>query len=319
LALAAIVSVQKAGGIAMFLDFENSLHHGYARSVGVDFDTEKLLYYSPETLEEGWKMLYIAIKQGVDIVVLDSLAAMVPAKELEKGIGDPAAIGAQARFLSNYLPKMVQWQKTSPTFVMFLNQPRATISTSSHGNSGDTNTAGGKAVKFYASGRLMLTRIRSDYLEKINPLTLKKGKVPYGNVTVVKVVKNKMSATQGYSAMVFIRYGSGVDEYLGIIETAIPRGFVKQKGSSYTLNGETYIGKDRLRAHLIENHKEFESLKEKISLALLEEAPKGIEIAEDDEIKSGNLEDDDEAFESGEDTTEGIEDIESSVEDSIGA
>jgi len=313
LALAAIVSVQRAGGIAMFLDYENALHHGYAKAIGVDFRPDRLLYYAPSTLEEGLKMMYIAIRQKIDIIVVDSVAAMVPQKELEKKLDDAAAIGALARAMSTVLPKMTQWLKESPSFVMFLNQTRSLISAQSH--AGDDNTAGGKAVKFYASGRLKLTRIKSEIVEKADPITLKKKKIPYGNLVQVKVVKNKMAGTQGHNGTIFIRYGAGVDEYLSLIEGAIPRKIIVQTSGTYTYQGETFKGRDRLRKYLMENPSAFEALKEKVTLALTNEAPKVIEEVDDEDIISdmnSELADDD-----VHESDEQVEDIESSVESSL--
>lgn len=282
LSLGAIVSVQRSGGLAMFLDFENTLHHGYARAIGVDFDPSKLLLYAPNNLEEGLKMMYIAIKQGVDLIVVDSVAAMVTKDEMEKKLDDPARIGALARAMSQNLPKMVQWLKEAPTSVMFLNQTRSLISKSSHGGD-DDNTAGGKAVKFYASLRLKATRIRSDYIEKADSFTLKKKRIPFGNVVLIKVVKNKIDGRQGQTAEVFIRYGFGVDPYLSLIEGAIPRKIIQKSGSSYVFEGETFKGKEKVRSYLISNPKAYELIKTKVLAAMASEAPQPIDPEDLDE------------------------------------
>lgn len=314
LALAAIVSVQKAGGIAMFLDYENALHHGYAKAIGVDFNPEKLLYFTPSTLEEGMKMIYIAIKTGIDLIVIDSVAAMVPQKELEKKLDDAAAIGVLARAMSQVLPKMVQWLKNSSSLVLFLNQTRSTISTGGGGGTPEDNTAGGKAVKFYASLRIKLTRFKSEIVERPDPVTKKVKKVPYGNLVIVKIVKNKMDGTQGHTGTIFIRYGAGVDEYLSLIEGAIPRKLVIQAASSYTFNGELFKGRDRLRKYLIENPKAFEALKQKVTEALISEAPKVVEDVEDEDVITDSTADtDDDDTHSSDD----VEDIETSVEETL--
>jgi len=312
LALASIVQAQKAGGLVMFLDYEHSIDHIYARSIGVDM--EDVVLYSPNTLEEGLKMIYIAIKQKFDLIVVDSVAAMVPKKELEKQLDAAAAIGALARVMSNILPKLTQWLKDAPTLLMLLNQVRSTISTGGGGAPPPDGTAGGKAVKFYAALRLQLTRIRSDVIERPDPVTLKKKKIQYGNLVLVKVVKNKIAGTQGHSGTIFIRYGFGVDEYFSLIEGAIPRKIITQKGSSYSYMGETFRGKDSVRAFLKNNPKALEDVRSKITKSLLEEAPKTVEDAQDDEILSdmtADLEDGDLI----ENDTEGLEDLESVLED----
>jgi recombination protein RecA len=286
LALGGVVQAQKLGQAAMYLDFENAVHHGYARSIGVDFDESLLQIFAPTTFEEGLKMLYVAIRQGFGIVVIDSVAAMVPQGELNKELDAAAAVGALARGMSTNLPKMTQWLKTSKTAVIFINQVRSLIQKTNYGP-GDDNTAGGKAVKFYASLRLKLTRIKSEFVERLDPLTLKKKRIPYGNVTQVKAVKNRMDAKQGHTGEIFIRYGYGVDEYLSLIEGAIPRKIIVKKGSAYEFAGESFKGRDRLRTYLINNPLAFEDVKKKVTASLLSEAPHVIEgEVEDEDIMS---------------------------------
>lgn len=284
LALGAMVATRKQGGTSMFLDFENAIHFGYAKAIGVTFNDEDTLYYAPDTLEDGFKMLYVAIKTGFDLVVVDSVAAMVPKKELEKKLGDPAAIGALARAMAENLGKLVQWQKKAPnTVLMLLNQIRSLVST---GGDNETTT-GGKAVKFYCTHRLKLTRIRSDFVEKKDPVTLKKKRVPYGNVVQVKSVKNKLDGKQGYNAEIFIRYGYGIDEYMSLIESAIPRKIIGKEGASYSLAGEKFKGKERLRKYLLDNPKATTELRDKITKALLSEKPEA--LTGDDEIEEDDI------------------------------
>lgn len=308
LALAAAVQAQKNREGVLYFDYENAIHHGYARAVGVDFAEDKLTLFAPTTFEEGMKMLYIAIRQGVGLVVIDSVAAMVPKAELEKKLDDAAAIGILARSMSSVLPKMTQWLKGSPTTVIFINQVRANISKSSHGPT-DDNTAGGKAVKFYASLRLKLTRIKSDIVEKVDPITLQKRKFPYGNVVQVKAVKNKMDGKQGHTGEIFIRYGSGVDEYLSLVEAAVPRKIVTKRGSAYDFAGESFKGREKLRSYLINNPKAFEQLRDDVVKTLLSEAPTAVaEVDEEDIVSDMRRElDDDTLFdETGDEPTEEI-------------
>lgn len=281
-ALTAVVAAQRAGGKAMFLDFENALDHAYARAMGVDFDVNKLLYYTPTTLEEGFKMLYIGIKTGYDLIIIDSVAAMVPKDELEKKIDDPAKVGILAAKMSQILPKIVQWQKSSATAVVLLNQMRAVISRGGPGAETE-NTAGGKAVKFYASLRLKVTRIKSEYLDKKDPITLKKKRQPYGNLVQVKVVKDKMDSRQGQVGEVFIRYGIGLDEYLSIIEAAVPRKIVTKNGPTFMYGGQSFRGREQLRKYLRENPKAFSDLREKVQEALLRDTPQVVEEEDIDE------------------------------------
>lgn len=284
LALAAAVQAQKAHQGVLYLDYENAIHHGYAKSIGLNFSEDYLQMYAPNTFEEGLKMLYIAIRQGMGLIVVDSVAAMVPKDELEKKLDEGAAIGILARAMSTNLPKITQWLKGSPTTLMFINQVRSTISKGGPGaGAGDDNTAGGKAVKFYASLRLKLTRIRSEFIEKVDPITFQKRRFPYGNVVQVKAVKNKMDGKQGHTGEIFIRYGFGVDEYLSLVEAAVPRKFVSKKGATYEFDGSTFKGREKLRSYLVNNPKPFEQLREKVMRALVSEAPVAISSDEVDD------------------------------------
>lgn len=303
LALAAAVQAQRARQGVLYLDFENAIHHGYARSIGVNFDESYLNLYSPTTLEEGMKMMYLSICNGVGLVVVDSVAAMLPKAELDKNLNDPAAIGFLARAMSSVLPKMTQWLKEKPAVVIFINQVRANISKSSYGP-GDDNTAGGKAVKFYASLRLKLTRIKSEFIEKVDPITLQKKKIPFGNVVQVKAVKNRMDGKQGHTCEIFIRYGSGVDEYLSLVEAAVPRKLVVKRGSAYDFEGESFKGRDKLRSFLVNNPKAFEKLRDSVMQSLLSESPTAIAEVNDEDIVSDMRQelDDDTIFEESSDS-----------------
>lgn len=284
-AIQAMVAVQQAGGVAMFLDFENALHHGYAKSIGLSFDKSKLLYYAPTTLEEGLKMIYIGIKTGVKIIVVDSVSAMVPKSELEKKLDDPAKIGALASAMSTNLPKVVQWLKDADCALVLINQIRAIIS---QGHGDKDNTSGGKAVKFYASIRLKLTRIKSEVVEKVDPVTLRKKKIPYGNVVQVKVIKNKMDSKQGQTGEIFIRYGSGIDEYMTVIEGAVPRKIVTKDTSGYTYGTIKIKGREQFRKYLMANPKVYLEIQSKVQAALLAASPEALldEEIDDEDIIS---------------------------------
>jgi recombination protein RecA len=317
-ALASIVRIQKMGGCAMFLDFEHALHFGYAKTIGVDFDPEKLLFYQPDTLEEGLKMIYIAMRTGVDLVVVDSVAAMVPKSEMDKNLSDVAKIGAVAKAMAENLPKLVIWL-TKPiekmpefegTSVVFLNQTRANIS--SGGGKGDNeNTSGGKALKFFAYLRLRLQRIRSDYIERKDPHTGKKRRYPYSNVTVVKVVKNKVSGTQGHSGEIYIRYGYGLDDYMSLMEAAVTRRIIRRNGASYEYNEQKFQGKEAMRRALLENPDWTDAIQNAVRDAILvDAAPMEIEENEEDKILSDlrtDLGDDDVVDTEGEEVYEEAE------------
>jgi recombination protein RecA len=293
LALAAIKAVQKVGGKAVYLDYENALHHGYSRACGVNL--EHLHMYFPSTAEEGLRLIHLYSKMGADLVVVDSVAAMVPEAALKKEISQPETIGLLSRLLSAKLPRLLQSLNGSPTTVLFINQPRSTISKGpSHGVAED-NTTGGKAFKHYMSIRLKLSKKCAEYIEKPDVFTGLKKRTPYGNVVIVKVVKNKMDGKQGHTGEIFIRYGFGVDEYLGLIESAVPRKIITRGKGSYSLGGDSFKSRDKLRRFLIENPKVFEDVRGKVVQSLLDSAPQAVEDADDEDIvvdMRGDLEDD---------------------------
>jgi len=289
LALHAIAEVQARGGVAMFLDFENALHHGYAKALGVSFEEDKLMLYQPDFMEQGLDMAKIGIAAGVDIIVVDSVAAMVTKDEMAKNFADVAKIGTRAAKLSDALPKLVKFLKrpnernTQGTAFIFINQTRAQIGGMSKGD----GTAGGKALKFYAYLRLQANKIQSEYLEKVNPLTKAKEKVPFGNKTQVKVVKSKVDAKQGAKANIFIRYGQGVDDFYTTIESGAAHGIIKKAGAYFEYGGTRVQGREKFRAFLKNNPEKFESLQEELLKTLrtqsLPDAPDG-DDSEDDDI-----------------------------------
>ncbi len=308
-ALTAIAEIQKHGGTAMFLDFEHALHHGYARQIGVKFD-DSLLLYAPDHMEDGFKMILVGIMTGVDIIVVDSVASMVPKDELEKKLDDTAKVGAVAKKMSETLPKIVMWLAKHPmkgtgenkvsipdaqgTALILLNQERATINTGGGGyGAPEANTAGGKALKYFAYVRLRLTRILSEKVERRDPVTGKAKKYPFGNLTSIKVVKAKADAKQGHEATIFIRYGFGIDDLYSIIMAAEANGLVKREGAYYTYEGERIQGRDKFRQMLLNNPKAAEALRVKVIEAISASIPTAIpdeELSEEDSM-AAELED----------------------------
>lgn len=336
LLLSAMVQAQKAGGTALFIDFEHSLDHAYAKKVGLSYEEDKLMVFQPNNMEEGLTMIYVGIASGIDIIGVDSVAGMVPKSEIEKAMDDPAKVGALAAKMANVLPKLVLWLAKHPmvgdgevkksnkdhpgTALVFLNQTRALIQTGGYGGHGDQeNTTGGKALKFFAYVRLRTSRIKSEIVEKVDPFTGKKRRFPYGNLTEVKVVKSKVDAKQNHSCQMFIRYGFGIDDYFSIIESSVVQKLVKKEGAYYILDNERFQGKDKFRTFLVNNPKAFESLRTKLITAVMAGAIVAVsedELSEEDRILesiSGDDEDlDDEALSAS------LEAAEEVVEESAG-
>lgn len=284
-ALQAIAEVQKQGGFAMFLDFEHALDDGYAKKIGVSFAEDKFLRYQPETIEEGWKMVFVGIKAGADLIVIDSVAAMVPAAELHnKKPGDAPKIGAVAASMAATLPKIGTWlHAPSPnpkgTALIMLNQVRAVIG----GQGSSENTSGGHALKFFSYVRIKFTRIKSEVLKKKDRVTGREVSMPYGNHTRVKLVKCKVDGKQGFTTDIFIRFNYGIDDYFSMIESAVYHKIVRKDGASYGFEGQKFVGRDKFRAYLLSNPALFEQLRTKVLHAVRSDVDVTDEDLEDDD------------------------------------
>lgn len=288
-ALAAVVDCQKKGGVVAFLDFEHALSDSYAKAIGVDYDPEKFLLFKPDTLEEGINMMYLLIRSGVSLIVVDSVASMMPKDEYEKQADEVERIGSLAAPLTRNLKKMVIWLAKYPDpvkekdkegcAVIFINQTRSKIGGGGHGD--EEQTPGGKALKFFSSIRIKLTRIRSESIKKKNKFSGKDETVPYGNVTIVKMVKNKVDSKQGAQGQIFIRYGSGIDDIYSIIETAWVNKLAKKDGAWIQYGTERFQGREKFRAYLMENPKVVEELKSKIAEAIAKSSVEMLTADED--------------------------------------
>jgi recombination protein RecA len=287
-ALAAIVETQRAGGVAAFFDFEHALHDGYAKSIGVDFDPDKLLYYKPDHLEEGINMMYLCIRAGVDLVVVDSVASMIPKDELEKQATDVERVGSLAAPLTRNLKKLVIWlskypdPKTEPEkkgcAIIFINQTRSKIGGGGHGD--EDQTPGGKALKFFSSIRIKLTRIKSEIIKKKDRVSGKEKNIPYGNVTIAKMVKNKLDSKQGQDGLIFIRFGHGVDDLYSLIETAGANKIVKKDGSWLQFGEHRFQGREKFRQFLLSNTTVADEFKKLVAAAIVSSA---VEVVDDEE------------------------------------
>ena len=261
-ALHAIASAQKAGGIAAFIDAEHALDPEYAARLGVDIDS--LLVSQPDTGEQALEISDMLVRSSaIDILVIDLVAALVPRAEIEREMGD-SHVGLQARLMSQALRKMTGALKNTGTTAIFINQLREKIGVMF--GSPETTT-GGRALKFYSSIRLDVRRIE----------TLKDGTDPVGNRTRVKVVKNKV-APPFKQAEFDILYGTGISREGGLIDMGVEHGLVRKAGAWYTYEGDQLgQGKENARAFLLDNPDltdELEKrLKEKLGIGARLDAP----------------------------------------------
>jgi recombination protein RecA len=238
IALHAVANAQKAGGIAAFIDAEHSLDPEYAKRLGVD--TDALLVSQPDTGEQALEIADMLIRSGaIDIIVIDSVAALVPRAEIEGEMGD-SHVGLQARLMSQALRKITGALNNTGTTAVFINQLREKVGVLF--GSPETTT-GGRALKFYASVRLDVRRIES----------LKDGTEAVGSRTRVKVVKNKVSPPFR-QAEFDILFGQGISREGGLIDLGVEHGIVRKSGAWYTYEGDQLgQGKENARAFLRDN------------------------------------------------------------------
>ncbi|MDY6811018.1 recombinase RecA [Gordonia sp. LSe1-13] len=248
-ALHAVANAQAQGGIAAFIDAEHALDPDYAAKLGVD--TDALLVSQPDTGEQALEIADMLIRSGaLDILVIDSVAALVPRAEIEGEMGD-SHVGLQARLMSQALRKMTSALSNSKTTAIFINQLREKIGVMF--GSPETTT-GGKALKFYSSVRLDVRRIE----------TLKDGTDAVGNRTRVKIVKNKV-APPFKQAEFDILYGHGISKEGSLIDMGVAEGFIRKSGSWFTYEGDQLgQGKENARKFLIENDDIRDEIEKKI-------------------------------------------------------
>jgi recombination protein RecA len=261
-ALHAVANAQRAGGLAAFIDAEHALDPEYAKALGVD--TENLYIAQPDNGEQALEIADTLIRSGaLDVIVIDSVAALVPRAEIEGEMGD-SHVGLQARLMSQALRKITGALSQSKTTAIFINQLREKVGVMF--GSPETTT-GGRALKFYASVRLDVRRIE----------TLKDGQDAVANRTRVKVVKNKV-APPFRQAEFDIVYGQGISREGGLIDLGVEHGFVRKSGAWYTYeSGQLGQGKENARAYLKENPdiaNEIEKrIKEKLGVGARLDAP----------------------------------------------
>ncbi len=248
-ALHAVANAQKAGGIAAFIDAEHALDPEYAKRLGVD--TDALLVSQPDTGEQALEIADMLVRSGaLDLVVIDSVAALVPRAEIEGEMGD-SHVGLQARLMSQALRKLAGALNQTKTTAIFINQLREKIGVMF--GSPETTT-GGRALKFYASVRLDVRRIE----------TLKDGTDPVGSRTRIKVVKNKM-APPFKQAEMDILYGIGISREGGLIDLGVEQGIVRKSGAWYTYEGDQLgQGKENARNFLRSNPDLSDEIEKKI-------------------------------------------------------
>jgi len=265
LALQVIAEAQKLGGLAAFVDAEHALDAAYAKKLGVDIDN--LLVSQPDNGEQALEIVEVLIRSnGVDVVVVDSVAALVPKAEIEGEMGD-AQMGLQARLMSQALRKLTGAVSKSKTCLIFINQLREKIGVM-FGN--PETTTGGRALKFYASVRMDIRRIAS----------IKDGDAVVGGRTRVKVVKNKV-APPFREAEFDVMYGEGISRTGDLLDLAVDKRIVEKSGAWFAYNGERLgQGRENVKQFLKDNPEVFKSIDEKVrkELGLTREAIEAVSV-----------------------------------------
>uniref|UniRef100_A0A1D1ZBJ5 DNA repair protein recA 3, mitochondrial n=1 Tax=Anthurium amnicola TaxID=1678845 RepID=A0A1D1ZBJ5_9ARAE len=259
LALHVIAEAQKNGGYCAFVDAEHALDPALAEAIGVK--TDNLLLSQPDCGEQALSLVDTLIRSGsVEVVVVDSVAALVPKTELDGEMGD-AHVALQARLMSQALRKLSHSLSLSQTILLFVNQVRSKVSTFGGGFGGPTEvTSGGNALKFYASVRLNIRRIG----------LVKKGEETVGSQVLVKIIKNK-HAPPFKTAQFELEFGKGICRDSEIIELGCKHKFIaKAGGAYYSMNGQSFRGKDAIKRYFAENEGAREELMVKLREKLMQ-------------------------------------------------
>lgn len=278
-ALHMVAEVQKRGGIAGFIDAEHALDPAYAKNIGVDI--ENLYISQPDNGEQALEITETMVRSGaVDIIIVDSVAALVPKAEIDGDMGD-SHVGLQARLMSQALRKLTAAISKSNCIVIFINQLREKVGVM-FGN--PETTTGGRALKFYSSIRLDVRRIEA----------LKQGGEMVGNRTRIKVVKNKV-APPFREAEFDIMFGKGISKEGDVLDLAASVGIVQKSGAWFAYNGDKIgQGRENAKAYLREHPEIMDEIEHKVRVAyglIKEEAPEG---TEDPELAVPKTEGDDE-------------------------
>lgn len=257
-ALHAIAEAQKKGGKAAFIDAEHAIDPEYAKNLGVNVD--ELILSQPDYGEQAMSIVEILVKsEAVSLIVVDSVAALVPQAELEGEMLD-SQMGLQARMMSKALRKITGYLNKSECTIIFINQLREKMATIGYGN--PETTPGGRALKFYSTIRLDVRRIES--LKNSNSEV-------YANKVNVKVVKNKVAAPFKV-ATIDILFGEGISKEAEVLDIAVETNIIKKSGSYYDYNGERIAqGKENARKYLKEHPVVFEEILNKINAGEAEE------------------------------------------------
>jgi recombination protein RecA len=242
LALSICREAQKKGGNVAFVDFEAALDVDYAeKAVGVDVSPERFAWLRPENLEEGCNIVdHLLDKHSetkIDVIVMDSVKAMIPKIVMDGMMGDEAPMALQARRIGQWLGKIIKRIKDTGTSLVLLNQMTKNIKTNPFSPGGEFETPGGLAVRFYASQRIELKLVTKQTKKGINPITNEEEEIPDSNKVRASIIKNKIG-TPYRKAEFYIKYGGGIDNRRSVVEMAVSHGIIQKGGAWFSYKPE---------------------------------------------------------------------------------
>lgn len=297
-ALTVCREVQKKGGNVCFVDFEAALDKGYAeRAIGLDTDPERFAWLRPENMEEGCNIVDLLLENHedskVDVIVMDSVKAMIPKVVMDGMMGDEPPMALQARRIGQWLGKVIKKIKDTGTILILLNQMSKNIKTNPFSAGGEYETPGGLAIRFYASQRIQLKLVTKETKKALNPITNEEEDMPDSNKVRATIVKNKIG-TPYRKATFYIKYGGGIDNKRSVIEMAVSHGIIKKAGAwlSYKEDqgGFKLQGEEKMLAHLFapENHGLLKEIADKLIFKQDEEVKAEVKELEEQEKKMTN-------------------------------
>jgi len=313
LALTAAAAVCAAGGTVLYVDWENDIVPDYAEALGVPItDDTKFELVQPETLEDGLKLAVIYATAGVDLIIFDSVGAAVPASIFDRGaedVGEQAKVGELQQKWSQEMPSIKGKIAKKGAIVIGISQIRAKINTGPGHGGPTTQPQGGNAWKFYSSVRIELRRIKMEKQKRFDTLTRKEDERVIGGVIRAKMIKCKLSKSQGREAIFHIRWGEGIDDIRSVMEIGMAHGIIKRAGAWYSMEGAggsiRVQGKEPFLDHLRENKTDFNHLYDQV-VPMLTASTIAEENLEDLSDVESILAEAAEEFEEGDDKSESL-------------
>lgn len=285
LALTAAAATIKAGGTVFYVDWENAIVPDYALTLGVPvMDESKFVLVQPSTLEEGVKLILIAAIGGADLIIIDSIGAAVPANIADRGVeeaGEQARVGLSAKVWSEFLPDLRARILRSGSAVLGISQVRAKIG--GMGMGPQSEPQGGYAWKFFSDVRIEIRRIQQEKVKMVNALANKTEERVVGSIVKCKVVKCKLSDSQGREENFYIRQGEGIDDVRSTIEIAISYNIIRKSGGWFYYEEHKWQGQEQVRTFFKENALAMAELTKKVLPHLTKKTDEPPEADVDDE------------------------------------